>query len=178
MTPSLDDIAAALINSGFEIALPRPAHIRALAFENDTVLGFAIAYDSVAELLASWRCNLNEVTRERQFQLRAAGTKAWNVYIALLAGDGASFADAVALSSIEEDLGGTRKIARAGVATPDDIRAALLSLLPFRVAPVLDPIDMRAEIKARTTELDQRLVEAFLALAEESVVLQMLEEQP
>jgi hypothetical protein len=37
---------------------------------------------------------------------------------------------------------------------------------------------MKKEIRERTTELPRRVVDAFLSGAEESVVLQVLEESP
>ncbi len=176
MTVLLDDVQAVLAGSGFEMVLPKPTLSNALAFESDTVLGFVIAYSTVADLLGGWRRDADEVALERRLWLRAAGAKAWNVYILLLAHEEASFAASIALGSIEEDLVGTRKIARAGVTSIVGIQNAILPLLPFGAAPVLEPIDMCIEIKARATELNQVAVDAFLSLSEQSVVLQMLEE--
>jgi hypothetical protein len=69
-----------------------------------------------------------------------------------------------------------RKITKAGVLGDSGARAALLPLLPFRAAPVLDPIDMREEIASRSSELNADIVQAFLSEADENIVLQLLED--
>ncbi|QSZ05107.1 hypothetical protein J3P73_31335 (plasmid) [Rhizobium ruizarguesonis] len=81
------------------------------------------------------------------------------------------------MTGIEEDLSGTRKIARAGIRGHEDTRNALLSLLPLRAAPVLQPVAMSEEIKQRTTELPTQVVDAFLALDDEEQLVRLLEEQ-
>lgn len=82
------------------------------------------------------------------------------------------------MTSIEEDLTGARKIVRGGVSSPDSLQAALIALLPLRHAPRLEAVDMRAEIKLRTTELPSRAVEAFLSGMPEAAITQILEEAP
>lgn len=148
----------------------------ALAFENATVLGFLFSYSSVAELLDSWESDANNAVTANQLALRRAGQKAWNTYTIFLSTGPADARGAAGLSAIEEDLGGTRKIARANVADTLDIRAALLPLLPLQAAPKLDSVDSPTEIRERSTELPQRAIDAFLSTADESVVLSVLEE--
>lgn len=176
MKPLLQRAEALLTKAGFEISEPLSPNDDALAFENDTVLGFVVAYDSPDQLIAGWSAHGNRLASERQLQLRAAGTKAWNVYLVLLATAQPSYAETIGLGLIEEDLRGMRKIARAGVTDNADLRSALLSLLPFQVSPVLESVDMRSEIRSRTTELDTDVVDAFLSTADEGFVLQILEE--
>jgi hypothetical protein len=84
----------------------------------------------------------------------------------------------VALNVIEEDLTGTWKIARAGIGDVEQLRAALLPLLPIQSAPSLGAVDMPAEIKLRTIELPERAIEAYLSRAQEASVIQVLEEEP
>lgn len=84
----------------------------------------------------------------------------------------------VSLGAIEEDLAGTRKIARAGVNDVANLHAAILPLLALQSAPRLDAVDITEEIRQRTTELPPRAVEAFLSSADEAVVIQVLEETP
>ena len=45
-------------------------------------------------------------------------------------------------AEIEEDLTGTRKIARSGIRDSSDLRAALLPLLPLQSAPKLEAVDI------------------------------------
>lgn len=157
---------------------PAALDLPALSFEGATILGFLLAYRDAAELLARWRQDTGVLIAAHQFGLRRAREKAWNTYLILLAGGAPHYAEQVALSAIEEDLSGTRKIARAGIVDLDSLRSALLSLLPIQSAPRLEPVDMRGEIRLRTTELPDRAVEAFLSQAPVAVVAQSLEELP
>jgi hypothetical protein len=148
----------------------------ALAFEDSTVLGFLFVYADSSELLKAWREDSNCAIANYQLGLRRAGQKAWNTYVVLLAEQAADHNDLVALAWIEEDLSGTRKIARSGVKSSSDLRAALLTLLPLQSAPKLDAVDLVAEIRHRTTELPGRAIDAFVSNVEASVVLQVLEQ--
>jgi len=150
----------------------------ALLFEDATVLGFLIAYDTPSQLLELWARDADTAVATYQFGLRRAGQKAWNTYLVLLASTAADYVHSIRLSAIEEDLTGTRKIARASIADIADVRAALLPLLPLQSAPVLEPVDVVSEIRQRATELPARAVDAFLSTANDAIVIQVLEEQP
>ena len=150
----------------------------ALAFEGNTVLGFVFKYDSIAELIGGWVADSDNAVAAYQFGLRRSGIKAWNTYLVLLTSEVPKFSQSIALSAIEEDLSGTRKIVRSGVRDGNDLSAALLPLLPLQSAPRLEAVDIKAEIRERATELPTRIVDAFLSDADESVVLQVLEELP
>ena len=148
----------------------------ALVFEDAIVLGFLFTYGDPRKLIEAWDKDASRAIADHQFGLRRSAQKAWNAYIVLLAAGGTDFGNAAALSAIEEDLAGTRKIARAGIVDLADLRAALLPLLPLQNAPKLEAVDIVAEIRQRATELQPRAIEAFLSTAEESVVIQVLEE--
>jgi hypothetical protein len=94
-----------------------------LLFEDITVLGFLFVYPDPRQLIDSWTKDVNRVITGHQFGLRRAGQKSWNTYVVLLAVGDADHSDSVALASIEEDLVGTRKIARAGVRDLASLRA-------------------------------------------------------
>lgn len=177
MTKLIDQASQLLEGAGFDVQQVELDGIPARVFENDTLLGFAFAYDTAGELIARWLSDTDGIVKQRQFQLRAAGIKAWNTYVLLLAHNRAGYAEAVALSSIEEDLAGLRKIARAGCMHSSDVLRALLPLMPLQSAPVLDAVDSKEEMRQRTTELSSRIVEAFLSAADTHVVLQLLEEE-
>jgi hypothetical protein len=174
----IDQASGLLQDAGFDVQSVEKDGLAARVFENDTLLGFILAYDTASDLVARWSGDTDRLVRQRQFQLRAAGIKAWNTYVLLLAHDRADYAETVALSSIEEDLAGLRKIARAGCMNGSDILLALLPLMPLQSAPVLDAVDSKEEIRQRTTELAPKVVEAFLSAADTHVVLQVLEEEP
>jgi hypothetical protein len=154
------------------------SRVRALTFESETVLGFIVAYEDCTQLLDGWRADMDALVTENQLGLRRALSKAWNTYTLFLAAAAANYGEKVALSKIEEDLVGTRKLARAGIADLEDLRAALLPLLPIQNAPHLEAVDMSAEIRLRTTELPTHVVDAFLApRAQETAVAQIFEEE-
>jgi hypothetical protein len=149
-----------------------------LIFENDSVIGFVFSYPNAQSLIADWVNDSEAAVSANQFALRRAGQKAWNTYVVLLASGQSSYAEIAALAAIEEDLTGTRKIARSDIRDISDVEAALLSLLPLQSAPKLDAVDMVSEIRQRATELPPRAIEAFISGAEVSVVLQVIEETP
>lgn len=149
--------------------------VTCLAFEGDTVLGFVLAFPDTRTLIENWRPYSQQVLQAAQFGLRRAEAKSWNAYLIMLAAEPADYAANVTLSAIEEDLIGTRKIARAGIGSEEGARGALLPLLAINSAPQLDAIDMVSEIRLRTTELPTDLVEAFVGGAPEAAILQMLE---
>lgn len=183
MIELLEQAALILADFGFghqmtDIELEDAVEMRALAFENATVLGFVLAYQTVDELIGRWKPDGDRVAMKHRKSLLAARDKAWNVYLILLAQERASFGQALALGLIEEDLEAMRKITKAGVSTTEDVRTALLPLLPFRAAPVLDPIDMRLEIQSRASDVDPQVLAAFLSSsADETVVMQLLEDR-
>ena len=149
-----------------------------LVFEDPTVLGFLLVYGHASEMIEEWVKDSTGVIASHQLGLRRAGQKAWNTYVVLLAAEPAEHPQLVALAAIEEDLTGTRKIARSGIRDQADVRTALLALLPLQSAPKLEAVDIVGEIRARTTELEPRVVDAFVSNAEEAVVLQVLEQAP
>lgn len=146
-----------------------------LVFENATTMGFVLSYETPSKLLSHWETDAKLVLTRYAFALRRAGQKAWNTYTVLLAGGSIGISENAQLTSIEEDLSGTRKIARAAIADGQDIKAALLTLLPLQSAPRLEAVDLPAEIRARTSELSSHIVNAFLSNADDATVLQILE---
>ena len=183
MNETLQDCAGVLAEAGFSTRLAEiptddgGAMLEALAFEDATVLGFVVAYDTPAQLVASWKADRDRVVMRHRDALQAARQKAWNAYLVLISRRAADFGESLTLGQIEEDLEAMRKITKAGVTGAAGARAALLPLLPFRAAPSLDPIDMRLEIELRSTELDADVVAAFLSGAEEGIVMQLLEDR-
>jgi hypothetical protein len=145
-------------------------------FEDDTILGFLFAYDTLKELIENWETDMNGIVTANQFGLRRAAQKAWNTYAIFLTREQANYAGISTLSGIEENLAGTRKIARAGIVDNTNLEAALLSLLPIQSAPILEAVDFVAEIRHRTPELDGRAFEAFASSVDASIVLQAFEE--
>lgn len=176
MNDILGTALALLTTAGLDAARVRIGDQEAVVFEDSTVLGFLFSYKSALQVTKDWQEISDRAVSDYQFALRRAGLKAWNTYTVLLAEDDGHQGDVAAFASIEENLAGTRKIARMGVRDADDVRAALLPLLPLQAAPQLEAVDIPQEIRQRATELSTRMVDAFLSTAEDSVVLQVLEE--
>lgn len=166
-----------LTESGFTTTRIPVGGREALVFEDSTVIGFLFDYVDPEELLNSWVSDSSRAIADQQLGLRRAGLKAWNTYTIVIARQPANHQDLVALAGIEEDLSGTRKIARAGVQTSADLRVALLTLLPIQSAPRLEAVDLVAEIRLRTSGTPSRAVDAFLSSTDESVALQVLEQE-
>jgi hypothetical protein len=166
-----------LADASFELTAVCGDTGHAFLFENDTILGFAILYDGAADLISRWSADADRLIVTRRFQLKAAGQKAWNAYVLLLAASKPSTAEAVTLSLIEEDLRGYRKVARAGCDDLDELNRALLPLLPVQAAPILDAVDSKLEVRQRATEISGKLLDAFLSEADEQIVLQILEQE-
>jgi hypothetical protein len=173
----LEDSDRLLRTVGISTHLIETSRGNALAFEGATILGFVLVYEDCVELIENWTADATALVKENQLSLRRAQDKAWNTYTVFLAVAEASYGERVALSTIEEDLTGTRKLARAGVTDTERLRAALLPLLPIQNAPHLEAVDMPSEIRLRTTELPTRTVDAFLSGAQENSVVQILEEE-
>jgi hypothetical protein len=174
----LNSSAKVLAEAGFTVTTVSVGTRQTLAFEDKSVLGFLFSYGDASRLMLEWSADADKAISTYQFGLRRAGPKAWNAYTVFLASGAADYAQTVSMGAIEEDLAGTRKIARAGVNDIADLHASLLPLLALQSAPRLEAVDMAAEIRQRTTELPPRAVDAFLSSADEAVVMQVLEETP
>jgi hypothetical protein len=173
----LAEAATLLIDAGYDAIDPIEARPRHVGFENDTVMGFVLAFDSPSALLREWEGCSDQLLNSYRFALRHGNKKAWNVYTVFLARGCASSGDTAVMAGIEENLVGTRKIARA-IEGIEDLRNALLPLLPFQNSPRLEEVNFRHEIELRCQELPTRAVKAFLSGDSETVVLPVLEEEP
>ncbi|MDE0279984.1 MAG: hypothetical protein OXN16_02745 [Gammaproteobacteria bacterium] len=175
MTETITSASTLLSDAGYSIGVMETDGGTVTTFENNTVLGFIFFYPDAKTLISEWSTNSIRVLDHAQFSLRAAGVKAWNTYLILLADKPADYSQNINLRDIEEDLVGTRKIARAGVISPTELRYALMPLLAIQNAPGLEKVDMEREIRLRTSEFPVELVDGFLSEASDNVLLQMLE---
>ena len=168
--------AEILVAAGYAVERISAPKREALAFENSVCLGFVFAYDTTDQLLREGADDSKVVIGRYGLSLRRAGEKAWNVYVVLISGGPKNEALQASLTELEEDLVGTRKIARDGISSTADLRSAFLALLPIQSAPKLEAVDMPSEIRMRASDVDPKGIDAFLSTADESVVLQLLEE--
>lgn len=164
--------------AGFETERVTSANNHSLVFEDATIAGFVLFYDGPASLMTNWERDSKQLIETYQFGLRRAGTKAWNLYTILIASDTGTTAQLAQLNSIEEDLVGTRKIARCSVTSISGLQEVFLPLLKLHAAPQMRAVDIRSEIRLRATELEQRVVDAFLSESDDSSIVQVMEDEP
>ena len=164
-----------LASAGYSVTTNDDRDGSIVLFESDSILGFVLFFPDAATLLEGWGSASQRVLQAAQFALRRAERKAWNAYLIFLTDGVGDYAQNIEIGAIEENLVGTRKLAKAGVSNVEDLRLALLPLLAIQNAPRLDAIDMPLEIRMRTTELPTELIEAFLGGASESILTQLLE---
>ena len=176
MTDIVEMARQQLTDGGYSVRTTDNDDYPVLLFENNSVLGFVMCFPDVESLLERWRETSQRLLKNSQFALQRAERKAWNAYLVFLTPSPGSYGENIMLGGIEEDLVGTRKIAKAGIVDTADVCAALLPLLAIRNAPRLGAVDMPAEIRLRTTELPRELVEGFLSGASESTLIQLREE--
>jgi hypothetical protein len=175
MIDVLSDARELLRAAGFSVERASGVPNKAISFESSVCIGFLFCYEGPGELLSNWERDSQQTVTRFGLSLRLAGVKAWNVYLILLATGMRDEHSQSLLNDIEENLVGTRKIARCGISNADDLRAALLPLLPIQAAPSLEAIDLPREIKARTGAVPASGVDAFLSPAIERVVVDILE---
>lgn len=177
MTWILDEAEVLLRADGYSTTRLDSGEI--LAFENDLILGFLFHFATAAELLQGWTAKQNDLLARFSPALRTSGPKAWSVYAIFLTEDNAETSGNVfALERIEEDFKHTRKIPRASVRTPADVRAALLPILgianqaTLAEEPFADRLARRLE-----AEIGLDATKAFLSGADEEDVARTLAEK-
>ena len=165
------------ILSAADFEMQRLSHTSSpsLAFENSTILGFVYTYTTPLDLLGTWQHDHDEALQRLSFMFRRAEQKAWNAYAILLAEANADTKTAYVLHAIEEELSGTRKIARAGMRNVEDVRACLLPLIPIQSAPSLEAVDSASEIRSRAQDVPSLALDSFFAKRPPEEVLDTLE---
>lgn len=175
MSAILHFVQEELLAGGYAVATADDQDGPVILFESDSILGFVLCFPDAEALLEHWRPSSQRVLQNAQFALRRAERKAWNTYLVFLTEAAGDYGQNILLGTVEEDLVGTRKIARAGINGIEEVHAAILPLLAIQNAPRLDAVDMAAEIRLRTTELPGELLDAFLGDASEATLAQLLE---
>lgn len=131
-------------------------------FENESIVGFIHVFGTAEALLKDWSAAQQRTLARHATSLRAAGNKAWNVYSILLTSE---FSPRLqpAVERLEEDFSLTRKIARTGIQSVDDLTIVLLPLLPIKSQPLLDSAMVADRLHTTAKEVPQLALEAFLS---------------
>ncbi len=130
-------------------------------FENAALMGFVQVFDTADTLLCTWRASQQVALARHAASLRAAGTKAWNVYSIFLTPD-QDVRRAREIERIEEDFSLTRKIARASIITTDDVEKALLPLLSLRAKPLLGVSNFETRLRTRLKDISPEAITSFI----------------
>ena len=130
-------------------------------FENETIMGLFSNYSTVDEMLESWFLRQSDFLNKYAPIFRKSGEKAWNIYTVYATSDECSFEKLAQLNAIEENFDSTRKIARTGLVTANDIKTILLPILPIQSLIRVAETDIISELKSRL-DLDDKAKEALL----------------
>lgn len=141
-----------------------------ICFENATLVGFVHIFGTARELLEGWELAQQRVLARHAAGLRAAGTKAWNVYSVFLTSELAPNLQR-SVEKLEENFSLTRKIARTGIQTAEDVSNVLMSLGPIKSQPLLENANIADRLRARAKDVPGDALNAFLGdLPPEDVV--------
>lgn len=141
-----------------------------ICFENATLVGFVHVFDTARELLDGWETAQQRVLARYAAGLRAAGAKAWNVYSVFLTSELVPDLQR-SVEKLEENFSLTRKIARTGIQTAEDVSNVLMSLGPIKAQPLLENANIADRVRARAKDVPSDALNAFLSdLSPEDVV--------
>jgi hypothetical protein len=164
-----------LRRSGYETWLWTGTPPNVVCFENQAIIGFVHVFETANELVETWSTKQEMVLKRHAGALRSAGPKAWNVYSLFLTPDpSVTLLDQV--QRIDEDFSLTRKLARAGVRTTEDLETALLPLIAIKSQPLLSEANFISRLRARLKDLPPAAVDAFLGSASADEVTRILGE--
>lgn len=124
-----------------------------LGFEDANILGMVFEFETTSLLIDEWHRVEESMLSRFGASFRQAGEKAWNVYCILLTTDVADATQGRAIRAIEEDLHQTRKLAAHSVFGQEQIRNALLPILPLRAKPELSATDASKRLATRIEQL-------------------------
>jgi hypothetical protein len=173
----LDDARAALAQTEFRVTTISETS-DTIHFEDESVLGFVKVFDTPDRLLSSWERDQDSFLRRYASALRAEPAKAWNIYSVLLCEATSPPELLLRFEAIEEDFRGSRKIARAGVATGPSLDRALLPLLPIRSIAVLEVGDPVERLRSRLRNVAPNVVEGLLGTTPVELIATWLAEHP
>ncbi len=131
-----------------------------VCFESQALVGFLHIFVTVDDLLAKWQEAQQGVLAVHISAMRNSGPKAWNVYSVFLTED--MTPSRFSLERIEENFALTRKIARSGIRTVDDLENALLLLLPIKSQPKISNSDFESRLRSRLKDLNSNSISSLL----------------
>jgi hypothetical protein len=163
-----------LRDAGYETWLWTGPTAPVVVFESQTVAGFVHVFADGQALLKTWFEAQRQTLDRHALLLRAAGDKAWNVYAVFLAGT-ATPDEIREIERLDEDFALTRKIGRANLQVSDELRTALLPLLPIQSSGMAQASRFEDLLRGRVKNVPEKVVDAFLGPAKAADVAHMIE---
>jgi hypothetical protein len=145
-----------LRDAGYTTRIVVTERSKVLYFEDATLMGFGCEFDTPVTLLEQWRAIEMTLLVRNALSLRAAGDKAWNVYLLLFTASAGNDTENRAIRWIEENLERTRKLAACGLGTREDVTRALLPILPIQQQPLLQQGDFTERLQRRVRSIAPR----------------------
>lgn len=176
MSRLVDDVRVVLEGAGFATFAPRPDSL-ALQFEDISIIGLVHVLDTVDEILTKWQLIQDDFLRENASRFMRDTTKAWNLYTVLLTAEVPSHETAAWLFAIEDDFRGTRKIARAGVVSREDLTAALAPILPLSNVLAVGLVDAKQRLLERLAAVSPALRNLATGAPAEAIAASLLGNQ-
>jgi hypothetical protein len=156
----LPDVESLLSKAGYRI-MRNSAVLSSIAFEDDSVFGLVVEYDTIHSLHEGWKKAEQVFLTLHAPSLRRADQKAWNCYSVHITSDAGSASDIRSLLSIEEDFTSTRKIARAALSSRKDLIHAFAPLLPLQNVVAPERQASQPDLKGRLHDWPAAAVEAL-----------------
>lgn len=138
-----------LRDQGFSTRVIAIGRASALAFEDDSVLGFVHVFEHSVEIVEQWQGVEKQFLQSNSAQFRKANEKAWNIYSVFLSADDADSEEKRKIRWVEEDLRFTRKLTACGIQSRHDLLTALLPLLGLQKKPFLQGDAFRTRLHRR-----------------------------
>jgi hypothetical protein len=172
----IDETQIILSEAGYKTKYPTEID-SAFYFEDRSLLGFVAICSSVDDLIQNWRGKEGEFLKRHARRLRDVPQKAWNAYSVFLTSEEVKDTPMKAkLLTIEEDFQGTRKIARVGLISHEDVVRALFPLLPIQNLVTLVSEDLFMRLRDRV-DLPQRSLSALLKGVDSKEIARILLEE-
>lgn len=143
-----EETRSVLETGGFRTAIG-PQTMKAVYFEDATIVGAVFFYDTLSELIETWEANQDKFLGTNSRAIRSDPIKAWNIYTVHLTADRGIARQISDAFNIEQDFRGTRKIVRAGLLKKSDVREALLALLPLQHKTSISSTDISERLRER-----------------------------
>jgi hypothetical protein len=103
-----------------------------LLFEDDSILGFVVLFETAEQLLSQWKEKQGRFIARMSVELRRSSRKSWNCYAVFLANEKAETDHLALLADLEEDLSLTRKLVSDHVSSVSDLQRVLMPILPIQ----------------------------------------------